>query len=52
MAHQRDVAYLKSFIRDVFETMAMVNYPYPTNFLQPIPGWPVKVNDFNYEFYF
>ncbi|VDM26872.1 unnamed protein product [Toxocara canis] len=38
-----DVQFLKAFIRESFESMAMVNYPYPTEFLAPLPGWPVKV---------
>ena len=29
-------------IKDVMETMTMVDYPYPSNFLAPLPGWPVK----------
>ncbi|KHJ93830.1 serine carboxypeptidase S28 [Oesophagostomum dentatum] len=37
-----DHKFLAAFIREVFESMAMVNYPYPTEFLAPLPGWPVK----------
>ncbi|KAI1722640.1 serine carboxypeptidase s28 domain-containing protein [Ditylenchus destructor] len=29
-------------IQGVMETMAMVDYPYPANFLSPLPAWPVK----------
>uniref|UniRef100_A0A914WKK3 Uncharacterized protein n=1 Tax=Plectus sambesii TaxID=2011161 RepID=A0A914WKK3_9BILA len=34
---------LIGFIREAIEYMAMVDYPYPSNFLKPLPGWPVKV---------
>jgi lysosomal Pro-X carboxypeptidase len=40
---ESDVDFLLAFIREAFESMAMVNYPYDTNFLMPLPGWPVKV---------
>ncbi|KAK6044993.1 serine carboxypeptidase S28, partial [Cooperia oncophora] len=42
MSSSDDYNFLASFIREVFESMAMVNYPYPTEFLAPLPGWPVK----------
>uniref|UniRef100_A0A0R3RWI0 Lysosomal Pro-X carboxypeptidase n=1 Tax=Elaeophora elaphi TaxID=1147741 RepID=A0A0R3RWI0_9BILA len=34
---------LKQYLEDIFESMAMVNYPYPSNYLAELPGWPVKV---------
>ena len=37
-----NVAALKSYIENAFATVAMVNYPYPTDFLAPLPGWPIE----------
>uniref|UniRef100_A0AC34QB69 Uncharacterized protein n=1 Tax=Panagrolaimus sp. JU765 TaxID=591449 RepID=A0AC34QB69_9BILA len=37
-----DVKKLKAFLADTMKTMAMVDYPYPANFLAPLPAWPVK----------
>jgi lysosomal Pro-X carboxypeptidase len=37
-----DISKLISVISDALGTMAMVNYPYPTNFVAPLPAWPVK----------
>ncbi|MCP9258285.1 Lysosomal Pro-X carboxypeptidase [Dirofilaria immitis] len=34
---------LREYLENIFESMAMVNYPYPTNYLAELPGWPVKV---------
>lgn len=42
MTSEADHQFLADFVREVFESMAMVNYPYPTEFLAPLPGWPVK----------
>jgi pimeloyl-ACP methyl ester carboxylesterase len=36
-----DVAYLKGYIREGFEYMAMTDYPYPANFLRPLGAWPM-----------
>lgn len=31
-------------LTDSLGTMAMVDYPYPTNFVEPLPAWPVTVS--------
>ena len=37
-----EVQSLISTLNDSIGTMAMVNYPYPTSFVEPLPAWPVK----------
>ncbi|KAF5294855.1 hypothetical protein FQA39_LY00339 [Lamprigera yunnana] len=39
---ESDIEYLLNWLQDVYSNMAMVNYPYPTNFLANLPGNPVK----------
>uniref|UniRef100_A0A915EEX1 Lysosomal Pro-X carboxypeptidase n=1 Tax=Ditylenchus dipsaci TaxID=166011 RepID=A0A915EEX1_9BILA len=29
-------------LQGIMETLAMVDYPYPANFLSPLPAWPIK----------
>jgi lysosomal Pro-X carboxypeptidase len=37
-----NVSSLINWVVDAWSSLAMINYPYPTNFLEPVPGWPVK----------
>lgn len=36
------IAYLINYINDAYSYMAMLNYPYPTNFLKKLPAWPAN----------
>ncbi|XP_046669283.1 lysosomal Pro-X carboxypeptidase-like isoform X1 [Homalodisca vitripennis] len=38
----QNVTDLKNYLIDVYGNLAMVNYPYPTGFLAPLPGHPVR----------
>lgn len=33
---------LKGYMNGAWGNLAMINYPYPTEFLMPVPGWPIK----------
>ncbi|KAL0851613.1 hypothetical protein ABMA28_007392 [Loxostege sticticalis] len=38
-----DVQDLIDFLGSMYETLAMVNYPFPSDFLVPLPAYPVRV---------
>jgi hypothetical protein len=38
----KDIPLLMNYINDAYAYMAMLNYPYPTNFLKKLPGWPAN----------
>lgn len=39
---KKDVTDLKDWLSDVYGMLGMVNYPYPTNFMAPLPAYPIK----------
>jgi len=38
-----DVTALKDWLAETWVNLAMADYPYPVNFLEPLPAWPIKV---------
>jgi len=42
MTKSSDVSDLIGFISDTIGTTAMVNYPYPTEFIGSLPAWPIN----------
>uniref|UniRef100_A0A8C8U9J4 Lysosomal Pro-X carboxypeptidase n=1 Tax=Peromyscus maniculatus bairdii TaxID=230844 RepID=A0A8C8U9J4_PERMB len=40
--NSEDIQRLKDWLSETWVNLAMVNYPYPANFLKPLPSWPVK----------
>uniref|UniRef100_A0A170ZLT6 Lysosomal Pro-X carboxypeptidase n=1 Tax=Triatoma infestans TaxID=30076 RepID=A0A170ZLT6_TRIIF len=44
-----DLEAFKDWLTDVYGTLAMINYPYPANFLAPLPANPVKAVCSNFQ---
>ncbi|XP_069939974.1 lysosomal Pro-X carboxypeptidase isoform X2 [Cherax quadricarinatus] len=38
----QDITSLKNYLVNVWTNLAMVDYPYPANFLAPLPAYPIK----------
>uniref|UniRef100_A0A915KE66 Lysosomal Pro-X carboxypeptidase n=1 Tax=Romanomermis culicivorax TaxID=13658 RepID=A0A915KE66_ROMCU len=42
VTHVDNATRLVNWLADIYGNLAMINYPYETNFLNPVPAWPVK----------
>jgi len=38
-----DVTKLKDWLSETWFNLAMMDYPYPVSFMEPLPAWPIKV---------
>nr|XP_006628138.2 PREDICTED: lysosomal Pro-X carboxypeptidase [Lepisosteus oculatus] len=43
LKNKEDAMAVKSWLQETWVNLAMVDYPYEANFLQPLPAWPIKV---------
>ncbi|KAK5868944.1 hypothetical protein PBY51_009915 [Eleginops maclovinus] len=43
LKNKNDAVGFKSWLQETWVNLAMVDYPYESDFLQPLPPWPIKV---------
>lgn len=43
LKNKNDAVGFKSWLQETWVNLAMVDYPYKANFLQPLPRWPIQV---------
>lgn len=43
LSDEAGVSALKEWLSGTYGNLAMVDYPYEANFLEPLPAWPIKV---------
>ncbi|XP_008307030.1 lysosomal Pro-X carboxypeptidase [Cynoglossus semilaevis] len=43
LKNKNDVGIFKNWLQETWTNLAMVDYPYEANFLQPLPRWPIQV---------
>ncbi|XP_077578716.1 lysosomal Pro-X carboxypeptidase [Stigmatopora nigra] len=42
LKNDKDVAVFKGWLQETWVNLAMVDYPYQADFLQPLPRWPIQ----------